>query len=343
MMKQKLDHIRKETLAAIAAAKTAQDIEKIEQKVFGRKNGTLTESLKMLKDISGEVRKEVGQKANELKDELQKALENARVALAEKEEASLVFDISEPSLPRAASGTLHPITLIQQDLEDVLSSMGFMILDGPELESDFYNFEALNIPTTHPARDSQDTFYVKGHSTWLMRTHTSSMQVRALREYGAPVMAVVPGRCFRNEATDARHEHTFFQLEGFMVGENITFCHLKGVLEAIAKHLYGPDTRIRLRPKYYPFVEPGVNGEVTCMFCKGSGCRLCKQTGYLEIFGAGMIHNSVLRAGNLDPEKVQGFAFGLGLTRLAMLKYGIDDIRLFESQDFSFLSQFTSI
>ena len=221
-----------------------------------------------------------------------------------------------------------------------------MVLDGPELESDYYNFTAINIPETHPARDTQDTFYIKGHSDfdssdkWVMRTHTSSVQVRALQKYGAPLRMIAPGKCYRNEATDVRHEHTFYQLEGVVVDENISFAHLKGIIEAVAKHLYGPEAQVRLRPKFYPFVEPGVNGEVTCFICGGKGCRLCKQTGWLEIFGAGMIHPDVLKEGNVDPKKYQGFAFGFGLTRLVMEKYGIEDVRLMESGNLKFVKQF---
>ena len=218
--------------------------------------------------------------------------------------------------------------------------MGFSIEDGPELESEYYNFTAVNIPESHPARDMQDTFYIKNHAGWVMRTHTSSMQVRTLEKSAPPIRAIIPGRCFRNEATDARHEHTFYQLEGFVVDENITFADMKGVLEAVAKHLYGKNTRVKLRPKFYPFVEPGVNGEVSCFLCAGQGCRVCKNTGWLEVFGAGMIHPNVLRAGRIDPDKYQGFAFGFGLNRLVMLKYGIEDIRHFMSGDLRFLNQF---
>jgi phenylalanyl-tRNA synthetase alpha chain len=218
--------------------------------------------------------------------------------------------------------------------------MCFFIADGPELESDFYNFTALNIPPTHPARDMQDTFYIEGHEGVVMRTHTSPVQVRTLRKYGTPLRMIAPGRCFRNEATDVRHEHTFHQFEGLVVDKGISMADLKGVLEVVAKHLYGADTEIRLRPKFYPFVEPGVNGEVTCFLCKGQGCRLCKKTGWLEVFGAGMVHPNVLKEGGVDPNEYSGFAFGFGLTRLVMLKYGIDDIRHLEKGDLSFLKQF---
>ena len=256
--------------------------------------------------------------------------------------------MTQPTMPPREQGHLHPVTQVQEELEELFTSMGFMVLDGPELESDFYNFTALNIPSSHPARDMQDTFYIDGktakpgseETAWVMRTHTSTFQVRAMRKYGVPLRAVVPGRCFRNEATDARHEHTFHQLEGIVVGKGISFAHMKGVFQAVADHLYGKGTKIRLSPKFYPFVEPGVRGELECFLCKGKGCRVCKQSGWLEAMPGGMIHPNVLRQANLDPNEYSGFAFGFGLTRLVMLKYGIDDIRHLESGDLRFLKQF---
>ena len=237
-------------------------------------------------------------------------------------------------------GHLHPLTQVMREIVDSFTAMGFEVTDGPEVESEHYNFDALNVPKDHPARDMQDTLYIKGHKDWLMRTQTSPVQVRAMQKYGAPIRAVVPGKCFRNEATDARHEHTFYQLEGFAVDKGINFSHLKATLEAVAQSLYGPDTKIRLMPKFYPFVEPGVRGEVTCLLCRGQGCRVCKNTGWLEIFGAGLIHPNVLEAGAIDSKKYQGFAFGFGLDRLVMLKYGVEDIRHFQGGDIRFLTQF---
>jgi len=348
-MKEKLKNIKEESLAAIKAAKDLLNLEDLENRFLGRKQGELTNLLKGLKDLADDTRKEVGQLANEVKVAVEQAIDNKRNelqgAMGDKVSEAERVDITQPSLPSKSRGHYHPNTIIQRDLEDFFSSMGFMVLDGPELESDYYNFTSVNIPATHPARDMQDTFYIKGHgqnadTPWVMRTHTSPMQVRAMQKYGAPLRMIVPGKCYRNESTDVRHEHTFYQLEGVVVDKEINFSHLKGVLEAVAKHLYGPETAVRLRPKFYPFVEPGVNGEVTCFLCKGEGCRLCKHTGWLEIFGAGMIHPNVLREGGVDPNANQGFAFGFGLTRLAMLKYGIEDIRLLESGDLKFLQQF---
>ncbi len=243
------------------------------------------------------------------------------------------------------NGHLNPITIVQNDIEDLFTSLGFIIADGPELESDYYNFTALNMPPYHPARDMQDTFYVdsknkEGQLDLVMRTHTSPVQIRVMEKYGAPLKAIIPGRCFRNEATDARHEHTFYQIEGIMIDKNINFANLKSLLELVGKKLFGQNTKLRMRPKLYPFVEPGNNGEYTCFLCQGKGCRVCKYTGWLEIVGAGLIHPDVLRAGGIDPEVYSGLAFGFGLNRLAMLKYNINDIRLFNSGDLKFLEQF---
>lgn len=343
-MQSKLEQLKSEALLAIKAVKDKMQLEEIENKILGRKQGELTNLLKDLKNVGEDVRKSLGQLANEVKQMIEKEIAAKRATFSSAEWQEKIeqerIDISEPALPKKQIGHLHPNTLIQRDLEDLFSSMGFSVLDGPELESDYYNFTALNIPETHPARDMQDTFYIKGHSNWVMRTHTSPMQVRTMQKHGAPLRVIVPGKCYRNEATDVRHEHTFYQMEGLVIDKNINFSHLKGVLEAVAKHLYGEEIKVRLRPKFYPFVEPGVNGEVTCFTCKGVGCKLCKQTGWLEVFGAGMVHPSVLKESGIDPNVYQGFAFGFGLTRLVMLKYGIDDIRLLESGSMQFLEQF---
>lgn len=343
-MQSKLQKLKVEALLAIKSLKDKAELEELELKLFGRKGGEMTNILKGLKDLGDDTKKEVGQLANDVKKEIESALAQKRKEILSKNLAQNLekerVDITQPALPPKEHGHLHPVTIIQNQLEDLFTSMGFMVLDGPELESDYYNFTAMNIPEDHPARDMQDTFYIKNHSNWLVRTHTSPMQVRGMQKYGAPIRAIVPGKCYRNEATDVRHEHTFYQMEGYIVDKDINFGHMKAVLELVAKHLYGKETKVRLRPKFYPFVEPGVNGEVTCFLCKGQGCRLCKNTGWLEIFGAGMIHPNVLKEGGIDPKVYQGFAFGFGLTRLVMLKYGIEDIRLLESGSMKFLEQF---
>ena len=343
-MQNKLIKIKESALSAIAKAGDASALAEIENKILGRKAGELTELMKALKELPSEEKKTIGALANEAKLALEKSINEKRAALgvkdAEKSLASETIDLSAPSLPKTERGHFHPSTIVQRSIEELFSQMGFIIADGPDLESDYFNFTAINIPADHPARDAQDTFYVKGHPDWVMRTQTSAVQVRAMHQYGAPLRVIVPGKCFRNESTDARHEHTFYQLEGFAVDKSLTLAHMKGVLETVAKHLFGPKTRVRLRPKFYPFVEPGVNGEVTCSLCQGAGCRVCKQTGWMEIFGAGMIHPNVLKEGGIDPKVYQGFAFGFGLTRLAMLKYGIDDARLMEGGDLRFIKQF---
>lgn len=343
-MKEHLERIKKEFEDQLQKVSDALTLDALEQKFFSRKNGEFTDLMKGLKDLEGDARKEVGQMLNTVKVELEQLLTVKKVEF-EKEKMGKIaetenIDVTLPSLTASKKGHLHPNTLIQYELEDLFASMGFMSYDGPELESDYYNFTALNVPPHHPARDMQDTFYVKGHNDWVMRTQTSSFQVRAMQKFGVPLKLIVPGRVFRNESTDPRHEHTFYQLEGIVVGKNVTFGDMKGVLETVAKSLYGDDTQMRLRPKFYPFVEPGVNGEITCSLCKGKGCRVCKYTGWLEIFGAGMVHPNVLKEGGVESDEYQGFAFGFGLSRLVMLKYGIEDVRNLQSGDLRFLNQF---
>ncbi len=343
-MKKQLQKLQKDFEKGLKNVSELLHLEELEQTYFGRKSGSFTLLSKEMKNISADMKKEMGKLVNDVRTSVKDAIEAKRGELQREAMGKIAeeeaIDVTEPQLPKKERGHLHPMTQIQNDIEDLFISMGFMIPDGPELDSDYYNFEAVNIPADHPARDMQDTFYIKDHPHWVMRTHTSTMQVRSLQKYGAPLRMIAPGRCFRNEATDTRHEHTFAQIEGMVVDKGISFSHLKGVLEVVAKHLYGPKTELRLRPKFYPFVEPGVNGEVTCFLCKGNGCRVCKKTGWLEIFGAGPTHPNVIAAGGVDPEEYQGFAFGFGLDRLVMLKYGIEDVRHFKSGDLRFLEQF---
>jgi phenylalanyl-tRNA synthetase alpha chain len=342
-MKIQLEKLKKEIIDELSKAKDSKVFRDLEIKYLGRK-GEFNKILRGLADLGNEEKKTIGQLANDLKSEIAEKFEQAKEIIAKGALTKEPVDVTLPG-EKIISGHLHPITQIQNDLDDLFISMGFMVLDGPELESDYYNFEALNIPKFHPARDMQDTFYVdkknkEGEYDLVMRTHTSPVQIRAMKKYGAPLKCIVPGKCFRSEATDVRHEHTFYQIEGLMIDEKICLSNMKAVLEAVGKFLYGPETKLRLRPKFYPFVEPGVNGEFSCFVCRGQGCRLCKNTGWLEIVGAGMVHPNVLRAGGIDPEKYQGFAFGFGFDRLVMLKYGIDDVRLFNSGDLRFLNQF---
>lgn len=337
-----MQKLKEEILNQLKNVKRIEVWRDLEIKYLGRK-GELTKILRSVADLSAEEKKTLGKLANEIKFELINKFAQVKEGL-EKNSSAFYLDATLPGA-KIEAGHLHPLTIIQNEIEDLFASLGFMILDGPELESDYYNFTALNIPPLHPARDMQDTFYIdkknaEGEYDMLMRTQTSPMQIRAMEKYGAPLKCIVPGRCFRSEATDVRHEHTFYQLEGLMIDENINFSHLKAVLEILGKKLFGPETILRMRPKFYPFVEPGSNGEYSCFLCSGKGCRLCKGTGWLEIVGCGMVHPNVLKAGGIDPKKYQGFAFGYGLDRLVMLKYGINDIRLFHSGDLRFLKQF---
>ncbi len=342
-MKNKIEQIKKEFFDQLAKIKNNDDLRELELKYLSRK-GEFSEIMHGLKDLSLDLKKELGELANAAKTEMQAKFEEAGRTLENYGKKNDFVDVTLPG-EKIANGHLNPMTLIQNELEDLFISLGFVVGDGPELESDYYNFTALNVPPLHPARDMQDTFYIDsknkdGQYDLVMRTQTSSVQIRMLQKYGAPLKVVIPGRCFRNEATDARHEHTFYQFEGMMIGRDINFSNLKSFLEIAGKRLFGPNTELRMRPKFYPFVEPGNNGEYTCFLCGGKGCRVCKHTGWLEIVGGGLIHPDVLRAGGIDPEVYSGFAFGFGLTRLAMLKYGINDVRLFNSGDLKFLEQF---
>lgn len=341
-MKEKLHKIKEEFLDRLKKVNNLEALKLVEVEFLSRK-GLLSESMKGIKDVSADLKKETGELANKIKNEMLNEYELLLKKFKPQSSKSYV-DVSLPG-KKFEKGHLNPITLIQNDLEDLFSSLGFIIEDGPEMESDYFNFTALNVPPLHPARDMQDTFYVdaknkEGENDVLMRTQTSNAQVRSLIKHGSPLKVVIPGRVFRSEATDARHEHTFYQFEGMMIGEDVNFSHLKSLLEIVGKKLFGPETKLRMRPKYYPFVEPGNNGEYTCFLCKGEGCRVCKNTGWLEIVGAGLVHPDVLRAGGIDPDKYSGLAFGFGLTRLAMLKYNINDVRLFMGGDIKFLEQF---
>ncbi|MFH1838395.1 MAG: phenylalanine--tRNA ligase subunit alpha [Candidatus Kuenenbacteria bacterium] len=342
-MQNKLQNLKQEILSKLTEIKQSEVLRDLEIKYLGRK-GEFTKILRCLKNLTIQEKKEIGKLANEIKKELLEKFEEVKLKFAKNINKQEFIDITLPG-EKILKGHLHPITIIQNELEDLFASMGFMVLDGPELESDYYNFEALNFPKHHPARDMQDTFFIdqknkEGECDLVMRTHTSPVQIRAMQKYNAPLKCIIPGRCFRNEATDVRHEHTFYQLEGLMIDKEINISHVKGILETVGKFLFGHDIKLRLRPKFYPFVEPGFNGEFTCFLCHGKGCRLCKQSGWLEIVGAGMVHPNVLQAGGIDSKKYSGFAFGFGLNRLVMLKYGIDDVRLFNSGDLRFLEQF---
>lgn len=337
-MKSKLENLKKEILEQLRRVADISDIQNLEKKYLSKK-GELIKLIKGIKDLPAEQRKEAGKMANSLRAEIEQKITIIKQKLGGKDGTSEIIDVTLPG-EKIAGGSLHPLTLAQRDLEKIFNSMGFIILDGPELESEYYNFEALNIPATHPARDMQDTFYIDGHKDLVMRTHTSNVQVRAMEKYGAPLRCVSLGKVYRNEATDARHEHTFYQIEGLMVDEKISLANLINVLQEMLSRYYGQELKARLRPGYFPFVEPGAEVEMSCVLCNAQGCKVCKGTGWIEMLGAGLVHPNVLKYGGIDPKKYQGFAFGTGIERLTMLKYGIDDIRLFHGGDLHFLSQF---
>jgi phenylalanyl-tRNA synthetase alpha chain len=342
-MKGVLSELKKEAEAAIKKAASNSQLDRLEFFYFGRK-GKITQFLKSIKKVTPKERKQLGSLYNNIKQELLTLLANKKTELGAIEWNKIKdtewLDTTEPPIFKKRIGHLHPITQVINELEDWFQALGFMILDGPELESDYYNFESLNIPSWHPARDMQDTFYIDNHQTWLMRTHTSVMQVRCMQKFGAPLRVIVPGRVFRHEATDASHEHTFYQLDGFMVDKNISIANLIAVMREVLKGIFKRDVAIRTRPGYFPFVEPGFEMDLSCLSCGGNGCVYCKQTGWLEIVGCGMIHPNVLRYGGLDIKEWSGFAFGFGLTRLVMMRYGIEDIRLLQNADLRFLNQF---
>lgn len=342
-MRENLIKIKEEFKARLEKIDNLETLRDLELKYLSRK-GELSSLLKGLKDLSLDLKREIGQLANKVKRELEDSFNKKKEDLSDSGEFGDNIDLSLPG-KKIESGSLHPVSIIRHELEDFFASLGFMILDSPELDSEYYNFDSLNIPEHHPARDMQDTFFVDAEekdetNRLVMRTHTSNAQVRAIEEHGAPLKAIISGRVFRNEATDARHEHTFEHLEGIVIDKDINFSHLKGLLESVGHKLYGPETKLRMRPKYYPFVEPGSNGEYTCFLCQGKGCKVCKQSGWLEVMGCGLIHPKVLEAGGLDKDKYTGLAFGFGLSRLVMLRYGINDVRLFNSGDLKFLKQF---
>jgi phenylalanyl-tRNA synthetase alpha chain len=289
-----------------------------------------------------DLRRTVGQWGNSWKQVARRELEESKAsavqASIDHERKSESFD---PTLPAAKQqrGSLHPITQLTRELEDLFSSMGYHVIDGPEVELDWYNFEALNIPKDHPARDAQDTFYCDREGKLVLRTHTSPGQIRAMERIKPPFRAIVPGKVFRQETTDASHEHTFHQMEGICIDKDVSVGHLIGTMKTLLRGVFGRDIEVRLRPGYFPFVEPGFELDAKCPFCK-SGCSVCKQSTWIELLPCGMVHPNVLKAGNIDPEEWSGFAFGLGLSRLVMLRYGIDDVRLLLSGDLRFLEQF---
>lgn len=346
-MNQQLDPLKTEALAALDAVTNREQLDSWRVKYLGKKSAMLA-VLKSLGSLPVEERKVVGAQANQLKNAFEGLLKEKEACLAGsasgQQSSGVLPDITLPGKP-VNLGYIHPITRVMYELGEIFTSMGFEIVEGPEVEWDYYNFEALNIPKEHPARDSMQTFWVDAPPSekgWemLLRTHTSPMQIRVMEKQKPPLRIVVPGRVFRYEATDATHIHMFHQIEGLAIDKGITMADLKGSLYEFSRRFFGPDRRVRFRCDFFPFVEPGVEMAVECAICRGSGCRLCGQSGWIEILGAGMVHPRVLEAGGIDPEEYSGFAFGMGIERIPLLRYGIDDIRLFYSNDLRFLRQF---
>jgi phenylalanyl-tRNA synthetase alpha chain len=334
---------RERWLAEVAAAADLEALRAVEARLLGKK-GVLTDLVKSVSTLPREQRPEAGKAYNALKVEVEAAVEARRERLAAAALAAALsggdFDPSEPG-PARPRGTLHPITIVQNELVDLFVSLGFTWQDGPEVESEYFNFEALNIPADHPARDTQDTFWNTDGT--LLRTHTSPVQVRSMLRFPPPLRVIVPGRCFRAETVDASHEHTFYQMEGLVVDRGISVAHLVHTMKTCLRHILRRDLEVRLRPGFFPFVEPGFELDANCPFCQGRGCKVCKHSGWIEILPCGLVHPRVLQAGGIDPETYTGFAFGMGLQRVVMLRYGIDDIRLFMGGDLRFLRQFDEV
>lgn len=350
-MLEKLDQLLKEFEKSLSGLNEQSQILNLKSEYLGKK-GHVSEVLKSLKDATPEERKEIGPKANGIKNTIQDSI-NEKLSLLERDEINKKLESQKIDTSLLESvfekdnshGGFHPRTLITQEIEDVFLSMGFDILDGPHIEDEFHNFEALNIPGDHPARDMQDTFWFHDpHSDeenkYLLRTHTSTIQVRGMMSRKAPFRFIAPGKVFRCERTDASHEMIFHQLEGMMVGEDISVANLIYFMKSLLSEIFKKEVEVRLRPGFFPFVEPGFELDIRCLICAGKGCSVCKQSGWVELLPCGMIHPNVLKAGNIDPEKYNGFAFGLGLDRLVMMKYGIDDIRHLNSGDLRFNEQF---
>ncbi|HQC45563.1 MAG TPA: phenylalanine--tRNA ligase subunit alpha [Myxococcota bacterium] len=335
-----MDKLLQEALENIADASSTATLKEVEVSWLGKK-GRLTNLLKELGSLAPDERKAKGQALNELKRQIIEAIANRELAVVQAElDAQAMGERLDPTLPgfTPKAGRLHPLTLVIDSVEDVFERMGFHILDYPEAETEFFNFDGLNIPADHPARDTQDTFYLTDGN--LLRTHTSPGQVRAMRDLKPPFRAIFPGRVFRCEATDASHEHTFHQVEGLMIDRNVSVAHMLHSMMTLLTGVFGRQVQVRLRPGFFPFVEPGFELDLRCMVCDGAGCPVCKQSGWVELLPCGLVHPNVIRHGGLDPSEWEGWAFGLGLSRLVMMRYQIDDIRWLLSGDLRFVRQF---
>lgn len=346
-MIEKIKKIKEEALDKISLVNSPEKLEDLRVFYLGKKS-EFNKILKGLKDLSSEEKKEIGPLANAAKGEIQKSIEDKNSELEESQDAEKEWiDVTAPG-KRIKKGHLNPLSIVQRDIEDIFTSMGFEIADGPDVDTELYNFDAINMPDDHPARDMQDTFWIdkdpnreKG-AGMVLRTQTSNVQVRYMENNKPPLRVIVPGRVFRSEATDASHEHTFHQFEALVVGDDISVANFLSVAETFMSKFFGKKIKVRLRPSYFPFVEPGFEFDISCTNCEGKGCSTCSRTGWLEIGGAGMVHQNVFEAAGYERDTYQGFAWGFGLERLAMMKYKINDIRLFHSGDIRFTKQFKS-
>ncbi|MCL6573907.1 MAG: phenylalanine--tRNA ligase subunit alpha [Bacillus sp. (in: Bacteria)] len=342
-MEEKLQKIAVDARQALASAAGLEELNEIRVRFLGKK-GELTQVLRGMGALSAEERPRIGQIANEVRASIEKDLEARVGSLKEDVKRERLrnegIDITLPGTP-VIRGRKHPLTIVLEEIQDIFLGLGYSIAEGPEVETDYYNFEALNLPKGHPARDMQDSFYIT--EDILLRTHTSPVQARTMEKHEGkgPVKIICPGKVFRRDNDDATHSHQFMQIEGLVVGENIRMSDLKGTLEVFAKKMFGNNREIRLRPSFFPFTEPSVEMDISCKICGGSGCSVCKKTGWIEILGAGMVHPNVLELAGYDSKKYTGFAFGMGPERIAMLKYGVDDIRHFYTNDVRFLKQFS--
>lgn len=331
-----LKTLKIEAQKEIEKARNLKELNDIFKKYLGKK-GEITQILRSLKNLSEKERKKIGQEANQIKETLEERVNKKKSAFAGAGISEEWIDVSIPG-EKLSIGYLHPLTLVKREIEEIFQATGFLVVSGPEMENEWYNFDALNIPKNHPARDLWDTFYLK--NGLLLRTHTSPVQIRFMEKNQPPFRIIAPGRVYRHEATDASHEFDLYQVEGLMVGKDISIANFKAVIEEFLSRFFGKPVKIRLRPSFFPFVEPGFEVDASCTVCEGKGCSVCSKTGWLELMGAGMVHPNVLKAGGINPKNWQGFAFGFGMDRLTMLKYKVDDVRLFRSGDLRFLEQF---
>jgi len=335
-MREKLERLRLEAKRKIDEATNEKELEAVRIEFLGRRQGKITQILRNITDLSPQDRPLVGELVNQIKRAVQEDLKRREKEISQEEEEEWV-DITLPG-KKPLLGRLHPITQTLEEIKRIFIGLGFQVVRGPEVETEYYNFEALNMPRYHPARDEQDSFYLD--DTHLLRTQTSPVQIRVMEKKSPPIRIIAPGRCYRRDAVDASHFPMFHQVEGLAVDKSITFSDLKGCLTYFVHQMFDKKTRLRFRPSFFPFTEPSAEVDISCIMCKGRGCRVCSGKGWLEILGAGMVDPEVFRKVNYDPEKYQGFAFGMGVERICMLKYGIDDIRLFFQNDLRFLSQF---